>query len=67
MLLYQVSFCLMVAYYYTTNFASQYILDIFRAFIILRADIVFLYSMCISISTVQEGVYLRKRIKRRKS
>ena len=51
-LLYQVSYCLMIAYYYTANFASQYILDIFRGFIVLRAAVVFLYSMCISVSTV---------------
>ena len=51
-MLYQISFCLMIAYYYTSNFASQYLVDIFRAFIILRACIVLLYTVCISIFTV---------------
>ena len=58
-LLYQTSFCLMIAYYYTSNFASQYLVDIFRAFIILRAGVVFLYTMCISVFTLQEGTYKR--------
>ena len=66
-LLYQVSFCLMIAYYYTSNFASQYLVDIFRAFIIMRASIVFLYTMCISVFTVQAGIYKRSKIRKTKN
>ena len=65
-LLYQVSFCMMIAYLKTSNFASQYLVDIFKGFIVLRASLVLLYSICTSLLAVHKGKYTRANIREKK-
>ena len=65
-ILYQISFCLMIAYYKTSNFASQYLVDIFKGFIILRAGLVVLYALSTSILAAHKGSYIRAELRKSK-
>jgi len=56
----------MIAYYKTSNFASQYLVDIFKGFIILRAGLVILYALSTSILAAHKGSYIRADLRRKK-
>jgi len=47
-IVFQVSLCLTVAYYRTSNFGSKYMLEMFLMFIIARPVFIILYSWTIT-------------------
>ena len=49
---YQVTLTLLIAYYVNSNFASQYLLDIFGLFLIVRPGLIVTYSTFV---TCMEG------------
>jgi hypothetical protein len=44
-IIYQVMLCLSIAYYVTSNFASQYLLAIYQSFLFMRPIVILCYSI----------------------
>ena len=64
-ILYQLSLCFTVAYYVTSNFASEYLLGIFRTFFFARPVLIVLYCCMSTACELHKVYYARDIIKTR--
>ena len=59
-ILYQITLTLLIAYYINSNFASQYLLDVFSLFLIVRPCAILFYAFFVSIMDTHK-TWVRRR------
>ena len=59
------SMCLTVAYYFTSNFASMYLMGIFKALIVLRPILIIVYTLSSSLLEFHKVFHARRTLKDR--
>ena len=64
-ILYQLSLCLTVGYYFTSNFASIYLMGMFKGLIVLRPILIVIYSVMSSLLEFHKVHHARETLKKR--
>ena len=60
-IIYQCTLTLMIAYYVNSNFASQYLLDVFGLFMIVRPGLICTYSSFVTFMEAHKTYVLRSK------
>ena len=63
---YHFSLTLMIAYYINSNFASQYLLDVFSLFLMVRPATILLYSTFVTLMDTHKTCVKRRKYVRMK-
>ena len=63
--LYQLSLCLTVGYFFTSNFASIYLMGIFKGLIVIRPILILIYSVMASVLEFHKVHHARITLKKR--
>ena len=66
MINYNITLTLTIAYYINSNFASQYIMDIFGLVLIIRPGLICLYTVFISCTEFHKTCVSRRRFMKQK-